>query len=186
MQGGREEEMKSRINVEGLGLGAALPTTFRRIPTFAGFAAAASRACCRSSSIVPYPYSLNTLHPPHISHHAVQTLLARRFGNYTSTVLTRPLQSTANTHRAQALLRSSVANPSIAARSTPDPYHMSAREKAPIDPRSRLRHHQHRHLQADQVRWQVHSHPYPRYATRKKKSQSTNRQGHRLRLYDHR
>jgi hypothetical protein len=36
-------------------------------------------------------------HLPHISHHAVQTLLARRLGNYHSTVLTTPLYPTADT-----------------------------------------------------------------------------------------
>jgi hypothetical protein len=56
---------------------------------------ASLRACveaCGHSSLLLLPILTIHIHPhtlPHISHHAVQTLLARRFGNYNSTVLTR-------------------------------------------------------------------------------------------------
>jgi hypothetical protein len=65
----------------------------RRSTFAAGFLARPVEACRPLELQHPYPPSK----PPHISHHAVQTFLARRFGNCHSTVLTRPLPPTANT-----------------------------------------------------------------------------------------
>lgn len=163
--GGCEEEDEVGMNVE---------PPFRPIPTFAaGFSVlklATTRACCRRcTSSYPYPPSLT-----------YPTMLCRPSSraasvNYNSPVLSRPRRPTANT----AARRPFFAPPLQTLRSPravrPNPYLLPARENSSIDPRSRLRHHQHRHLQADQVRRQVHGHPYSRYATREKQGQFTAR-----------
>ena len=130
---------------------------------------------CRCSISISTPSPLLTYH------HAVQTYLARRFGKSSRPTYRKPHQLTPPRAGPSALLRCKPFDCCAQYAKPIQPPQM----RPPIDTRPRLRHHQHRHLQADQVRRQVHSHPYPRYATRKKAGLFY-RKGHRLRLYDHR
>ena len=124
---------------------------------------------CRCSISISTPSPLLTYH------HAVQTYLARRFGKYPRPKYRNAHQLTPPRAGPSALLRckpfdcrAQYAKPNT----TPS-------MRPPIDTSPRLRHHQHRHLQADQVRRQVHRHPHPRYAPRKKQGKTP---GTRLRL----
>jgi hypothetical protein len=123
-----------------------------------------SRASRDHLTLLLCPICISIPSPLLTYHHAVQTFLARRFGKYARPTLPKTYQLTPPRAGPSALLR---CKPFDRRAEYAKLYPLTATKQL-TDMRPRLRHHQHRHLQADQVRWQVHSHPYPRYAPRKK------------------
>jgi hypothetical protein len=123
-----------------------------------------SRASRDHLTLLPCSICISIPSPLLTYHHAVQTFLARRFGKYTRPILPNIPQLTPPRAGPSALLR---CKPFDRRAEYAKPI-SCASAKQLIDKRLRLRHHQHRHLQADQVRRKVHCHPYPRYAPRKK------------------